>query len=60
MASKRRRRRRECTNKERYWDLSSAVRHSERLMRIRIAQYHAYKCDFCRGFHVGRFSRQLC
>jgi hypothetical protein len=60
MASKRRRRRRECTNKDRYPTSEAAGRMLAYLQRIRKARpgMHVYPCDFCGGYHLGRGSKR--
>lgn len=57
MASKRRLRRRQCTNKMRHADEEAAKVHARALKR---SGYLCtwYKCDFCSGWHVGRASKK--
>jgi hypothetical protein len=58
MASKRRKRKRECESKYRYESEDAAIRAVRGIIR-RVNSYHdadAYKCSFCGGWHIGRTS----
>ncbi len=52
MASKRRLRRRSCEGKIRHVEVDGAYAHSKSLGW----PYHPYKCKFCKGYHIGRYS----
>ena len=54
MASKRRRRRRECTNKRRFGSYAGALPTLRRMQREGYKRIVIYECDFCQGYHIGR------
>ena len=58
MASKRRIRRKQCEGKQRHKTQTSAVRHKISLERdegLFTDKRRTYKCQFCKGWHVGHF-----
>ena len=57
MASKRRLRRRACTQKMKHETRRSAQGHADRLPGPP-GTYAPYRCDFCGGWHVGRPRRK--
>lgn len=61
MASKRRRRRRECAGKQRYGSEGLALGMIGFLGRIGKLRpgVHAYPCQFCGGWHIGRAGKRL-
>lgn len=61
MASKRRRRRRECTSKRRYETREAAFHALMTFYRAGLleVQRQVYPCDFCGGDHVGRGGKHL-
>lgn len=61
MASKRRRRRRECSGKQRFGSQGAAAGMIGRLSRIGKMRpgLHAYACQFCGGWHIGRGGKGL-
>jgi hypothetical protein len=57
MASKRRLRRRACEGKVRHTDLGAAMAHKKALLKkVGGHAIGAYRCKFCKGWHVGRRS----
>ena len=54
MSSKRRIRRRSCTYKVRHGNFKEAMSHVREAGGF---PYHTYKCKFCGGYHVGRYSQ---
>lgn len=60
MASKRRQRRRSCESKFRHETADAAWTEARRLTRLSGGRrYHAYRCRFCGGYHVGRPGRGI-
>jgi hypothetical protein len=53
MASLRARRRKQCGNKVRYPDETEAVSHAIGIGRKLNTVFRAYRCKFCRGWHIG-------
>ena len=54
MSSKRRLRRKSCDGKVRHADSTAALAHIRGLIRNGgIGQFDAYRCKFCKGYHVG-------
>jgi hypothetical protein len=49
MSSKRRIRRKQCDGKHRY-----SKEEAEEEAKLKRWPYHAYKCSFCKGWHIGR------
>lgn len=55
MASKRKKRRRSCTGKQRHTTAEEAYRELFRIQRKRYGGLmNVYKCKFCGGYHIGR------
>jgi hypothetical protein len=54
MASKRRQRRRSCTNKVRHATFDEAQRAARALFHNTEKHRSVYGCRFCGGFHIGR------
>ena len=55
MASKRAKRRKACTGKVRHASQGAAV-YAARMLRqknLEMGVLHAYRCQFCGGFHIG-------
>lgn len=60
MSSKRRKRRRECTNKRRYETREEAWQGLMAMYRAgTLAVRHVYLCGFCGGYHIGREQKHL-
>jgi hypothetical protein len=53
MASKRQVRRRECGDKKRYASSADAVAAAGRIGRAKGEKLVAYRCRFCRQYHIG-------
>jgi hypothetical protein len=53
MASKRRIRRKECGDKQRYSDSKQAKTAAFLISRKTGEKLHSYDCKFCNGWHVG-------
>lgn len=56
MASKRRLRRRSCEGKVQHKTEEAARKHAYSLKSV--GQYHGYKCNFCKCWHVGRPTKE--
>ena len=52
MASKRHLRRRQCENKKRFASSEEGRRHIP--PKVNNVFYNVYRCQFCKGYHVGR------
>jgi hypothetical protein len=61
VSSKRRLRRRQCRNKRRFVNLEEAQRTIAYLSQMERNRpgLHAYACQFCRGWHIGRAMKQF-
>lgn len=57
MASKRRLRRKSCEGKKKFDNQTDAIKTVMR-MKSDGESVHAYKCNFCNGWHVGHYHKR--